>query len=183
MRCIIILLLIAFSCKKEKKDSAVHKSEVFSVETVIDSVQNKVVLDTIKSIVRNDTLVFQLKNLSISFIDRKDDCWKSIQIKNLQNKVLTEIETPKEICFERNRISDFSPNQKYLLLHAIERGILSDGNSVEEVEKYNCMFLDIENKIVSEKYSDLFCSGEWKNLDQWMVDEEESYDGKDLFKN
>lgn len=184
MRYILILLLITFSCKQQKKDIVVQKSEVFSTKTAtIDNVQNKAILDTIKSIVSNDTITFQLKKISISFINKKDHCWKNIQIKNLQDGILTEIKTPKEICFEKNRISDFSPNQKFLLLHAIERGILSDGNSEEEIEKYNCMFLDLENKIVSEKYNDLFCSGEWKNPDQWIIDEEESYDGKDLFKN
>ena len=84
---------------------------------------------------------------------------------------------------KKNSISDFSPNKKYLLLHAVEKGELFDGNSVEEIEKYNCMFLDIENIVLSEKYSDLFCSGEWKDQDKWMVDEEEIYEAKKIFND
>ncbi len=176
---ILLLLVITFSCKKENKNSAIRKSENSS----IDHLQNKIVLDTIRSIVKEDTLIFQLKNASIFFTNRKESCWKNIQIRSLKDKVLTQIKTSNDICFEKNHIADFSPNQKYLLLHAIEKGILSDGNYSEEVEKYNCMFLDIDNKIISDKYSDLFCSGEWKNQDQWIVDEEENYKGKELFED
>ena len=179
---IIILLSINFSCRQEQKDSKIAiKSEVVPKEEVIYKTQNKVVLDTIKSTISSDTLRFQLNDISIFFIDKQDNCWKNIQIKNLQKGTLIEIKTPKEICFEKNRISDFSPNQNFLLLHAIEKGILSDGTSEEEVEKYNCMFLDIKQKIISEKYNGLFCSGEWKAPDQWFIDEEEYYEIKSLF--
>ncbi|MFL1895019.1 hypothetical protein ACJRPK_04910 [Aquimarina sp. 2-A2] len=35
---------------------------------------------------------------------------------------------------------DFSPNQNFLILQAVEKGMLLDGSSKEEIDKYNCMF-------------------------------------------
>ncbi|WP_298311870.1 hypothetical protein [uncultured Aquimarina sp.] len=183
MRYLIILLFITLSCKETSRDSVAHKKENVSIDIKKDSIRSKGKFDTIKTVLRNDTLVFQLENVSLYFVNGVNDCWKNIQIKDLKNNRLIEVNTPKEVCFEKNNIADFSPNKKYLLLHAIEKGELSDGDSVKEIEKYNCIFLDIGNVVLSKKNNDLFCSGEWIDQDKWMVDEEESYEAKELFEN
>ena len=171
MKYIIILYLILLSCKVDKKpenqlvkDSKIEKSN-----------------DTIIKKKSNDTLSFKLDSILLQFVNKKNDCWKNIDIKDLVNNTTKRIQTPLNICFEQNTISDFSFNQKFLLLHAIERGILSDGNYNENVEKYNCIFLDIENLKLSKKYSDLFCSGEWQGDDTWVIDEHEFKEAKSLF--
>ena len=104
--------------------------------------------------------------------------WRNIQIKDSQTGLFTEIQKPVGICFEKNRVFDFSPDQRFLVLHAIEKGEVLNGSSVEYIEKYSCMFLDIERKVISERYSDLICSGEWKDFDQWFIDNEEYYEGR-----
>jgi len=181
MKHLAIVIFLFFSCKKENKIGTINKDESLSIEIISDKIKDEKKLDSIKSFIKNDTLFFQLKGMSISFLNNEENCWKNIQITDIESGIISEIETPIGICFEKNSISDFSPNQNFLMLHAIEKGILSDGNSERKIEKYNCMFLDIKRKVVSEKYSDLFCSGEWTSSNQWFIDEDEHYEASQLF--
>ncbi|GAA0722294.1 hypothetical protein GCM10009430_24560 [Aquimarina litoralis] len=183
MRYLIVLLIIVFSCKEKKSKNISSIDDKTSKDIRIDTISSYKQIDTIIHTIKNDTLIFKLSDKVLYFSDKVENRWKKIQVKKLENGVITNVSTPKELSYEKSDISDFSPNQKYLLLHAIEKGELSDGNSVEEIEKYNCMFLDIQNIKLSDKYEDLFCSGEWKDQDKWMVDEEETYRLEEIFKN
>jgi hypothetical protein len=173
MKYIIILFVLLFSCKTENKSK--KQSTLLANKNKIEK------LDSIKIYEVNDTLNFKLDKVLLMFINKKNGCWKNIEIKDLVHNSIKRIKTPLNICFEKNAITDFSPNQKFLQLHALERGILLDGNLEQNVEKYNCIFLDIENLLLSKKYTGMFCSGEWQESDKWVIDDYEYKQAKDLF--
>ncbi|XKX05655.1 hypothetical protein R8G61_15155 [Tenacibaculum maritimum] len=47
-----------------------------------------------------------------------------LKIKDKVKNQVFLLNTDKSLCFESNSLDDFSPNQKYLTLHSLERGIL-----------------------------------------------------------
>ena len=169
----LLFIVILSSCRTKKSERIiVNKSD-----TELSSVKLKKVIKQIK----NDSIVFELDRYFIYFIDSKYKCWKTIKIMDKTNNRIHLLATDNVLCFEENGIHNFSPNQKYLLLHSIEKGILYTGIDSIEVEKYYCIFLDIENRKLSGRNYGLFCGGQWSSSNEWILDEEEKYNAIDLF--
>jgi len=172
-----IIILIIFSCSQ-------NKSNDFLIKKSKDHLQKKINLKAvIEKKNKNDTLFFQLTNFIVFFInkDKKNECWREIEIKNLHTEKVVQVKTPLNFCFEKNDLENFSPSQNFLLLHAIERGIVSDQKNKTEVEKYYCIFLDIQQKKISKKHNNMFCSGEWEKPDKWTINDNQSYSTDELF--
>lgn len=176
-RLFFIFFIITQSCKQTNKDVKV----VVKSKPRIEKKSQKLKEIDIKS--STDSIVFDLEKYIVYFVKSKKKCWSTIKVQNKISNRINRLDTKVNMCFEKNSIEDFSPNQKYLLLHSIEKGILEIDGNKEEVEKYYCIFFDIENMKLSEKNTDLFCSGEWNDLNEWIISEDEKYKAEELFGN
>ncbi|MCD9583447.1 hypothetical protein, partial [Tenacibaculum maritimum] len=138
-------------------------------------------LKLVEKKIKQDSLIFELNNYIIYFLNKENECWNMLKIKDKVKNQVFLLNTDKSLCFESNSLDDFSPNQKYLTLHSLERGILDVRDKKESIEKYYCIFLDIKNRKLSKRNQELFCSGEWNSFNEWVIDQEDKYNPVDFF--
>ena len=175
------LLIIFFVCLNScKKGEQKEKKLVVKLKEENNQIFPKK-LKLLEKKIKQDSLIFELNNHIIYFLEKKNECWDMLKIKDKVKNQVFLLNTDKSLCFESNSLDDFSPNQKYLILHSLERGILNVGDKKESIEKYYCIFLDIKNRKLSKKNQELFCTGEWNSLNEWIIDEEDKYNPVDFF--
>lgn len=110
-------------------------------------------------------------NNQISFESPHKGEWKRVFFSSKNHRI--QLFKGKDFYFEKSSVDDLSKNGEYLLINKIERGVVSDGASNEEHEKYYCSFVDMRSGCVVLEETGYFCGGNWSNrIGYWDLDGE-----------
>ncbi|WP_299897215.1 hypothetical protein [uncultured Aquimarina sp.] len=104
-RFFFLLLICFFSCKEKKSKNISSIDDKTSKDIRIDTISSYKQIDTIIHTIKNDTLIFKLSDRVLYFSDKVENRWKKIQVKKLENGVITNVSIPKELSCEKSDIS------------------------------------------------------------------------------
>lgn len=163
----ILTLLILFSCKQN--------------ETKNKTIDNKITTEVLIS-KRKDTIISITQNISLYFgnYDKVQNLWKNPKL--IKNKK----DTLNIQNWDNNWGSELnikpSYNKKFMILDAIIKDEVEDGDKTQTYENYTCQLIDISNSSVIDSFQEN-CDGEWNEGNEWVSNNETIFIGNNGSKN
>ncbi|MBD3906219.1 hypothetical protein NAL32_16515 [Chryseobacterium sp. Ch-15] len=163
----LLILPILFSCKQNETKNKTIGNEI----TTENSISK-----------RKDTIILITQSVSLYFgnYDKVQNLWKNPKL--IRNKKDTlDIQNWDNTWGSELSIKS-SYDKKFMILDAIIKDEVEDGDKTQAYENYTCQLIDISNSSVIDSFQEN-CDGEWNKDNEWVSNNEIIFIGNNDSKN